>query len=299
MSIAVSYFKGLRVNATKHAVIDAKAQEMRQQYMCFTAGEENDRRYQSKVASGHHQRNSGAQRHASERTKIGNRVFSKEVIARKEFLMYANKLSPQNKSQIIKTFKLHVRQECLDIYVALSWDLMLRAADYQEMYTEFVAITADNATISEKFKGVYEQYINDRYWYPKKELTIHDSVTEDYDEFCDFVKWKKRAAAAVKAITVMVKCGWIPSSCIPNVISLIIEDVKNEIESQSSHNAQIGTRTLDALLEQLFILGNLSEKNEYLIANVATIVEDIDKFRPATKFKILDLKEALSVNQGK
>lgn len=280
IKITLEHFKDTAVNVKPSQTLDTIANDMKKLYKCFN-DDNSDRRYPCKAPP---QKN-----YYQERVRIGNRVLSKEMIARKEFMMYANKLSVQNKDTIVKSFKGYIRKECIDIYVTMIWDLMLRAPEYQELYMYFISSILDEPLLSSKLKTIYLTYINDRFWYPPKTVDLN----EDYDEFCDFVKWKKSAISAIKAWCLIVNKNLLVKNSLNDITEHLITDLEKELSSVIEGEL-IGNRIIDTLLEQLLTLLKIENvKNE----NVATFLKEClskrESFKSSTKFKLFDIEKVL------
>lgn len=240
------------------------AEEMKRTYRCFS-DEGHEKRFYPRQQ---------VVRHVEARSRIGSRVLSKEAISKKEFMVHANKMTHKNKDSIIQAFKPHIRKECIDIYMAVVWDLIQRAPEYQDIYADFIAsICADTGDVlHEKFTKIFDNYVASRNWYPSAQM-----VTEDYDEFCEFVKWKKRAVAAVQAFKLFVARKWLSEEKLVALTDDLVSEL-NGLLAQST-----GCSIADALLEQL---AYLPIKNETVIK---TLSDKSTSLRPSTKFKILDL----------
>lgn len=282
--IPLEQFCKIATNVSSSSTLDKIAIEMKNTYRCFGDDIDN-RRYPSKAPPQkiyHHQ----------ERVRIGNRVLSKEMIARKEFMMYANKLSIHNKETIVKAFKSYIRKECVDIYVNLTWDLMLRAPEYQELYLYFISSVIEEPLLSAKLNCIYKMYVSDRLWYPPKSIDITE---EDYDEFCDFVKWKKSALASINAWNLIVSKKLVSSKVLIEITEYLIDDLDCEL---STNESIIGNRILETLLEELLTIIKLQKMKDTLSPQIATFLKTslklVDKLKPATKFKLLDIEKAFN-----
>jgi hypothetical protein len=268
--IPVEHFLNVRkVLGGSSGSLHELALQMKRTYKCFN-DEGHDKRYSARPTL---QREHV--KHSESRTRIGNKILSKEAISKKEFLLHANKLTPKNKDAIIKSFKPHIRRECGDIYIHEAWDLIQRAPEYQEVYVGFVAtIFEDHRVLSEKIAGIYSSYMDKKAWYPV-------TTSDDYDEFCDFVKWKKRAIAAVQGFKMFCKSGFLDESCLIDLSEELATTIDEQLATCN------GSPAVDALLEQI---GHLPIKNDTIVerwrANLST-------YRPSTKFKILDILNGL------
>lgn len=262
--IPLEHFMSLRQACKDGGSLSQLASDMLLQYKCFTETD-NMRPHTSKKFSS----SRPPRAPCDTRCRIGGRVLSKEAIARKEVLMYANKLAGANKKQLIQGFKPLLRRECIDIYTAIMWDLFLRAPEYKEIYADFLfeaIFESDNNVACMKLDKIMTNYINDKAWYPS------EGQDEDYSDFCDSVKWRKRAVAAVEAFIVFASRKWLSQESVDTLKASIAQDLENVLQNST------GCKISDALLDQL-------AKFDY----VDLSMYNIEKLRPATKFKILDI----------
>jgi hypothetical protein len=148
-----------------------------------------------------------------ERTRIGtgSDASSDTCVCpeKREFVSLMNKLVHANKVKLVHKLESIMVKDNNAIYVPIIWDMMLRCADLQTVYIDVVHILRDHseASVSE-FDAIWHDYINMRKWIPEKDIIIEN---ENYDEFCEFVKWKKRAVATIHAIVLMSQKGIITS----------------------------------------------------------------------------------------
>ena len=299
MQVTLDQFLTIRASRGEpKPVLEDKAKAMRETYACFAPLSHTQHHpSHSKNRKPHWRddrdvRNKTVRHDATMRTevvKIGSRELSRENLARKDFLALTNKLTHQNKDHICKTLKNVYREDFVALYVELLWDMMQRSPDYVPLYIDILQALSHTSTKPHEWRSaienVWKSYLENAKWLPPHDL----QESEEYDEFCDFVKWKKRSIGALHALAKLSESRWIPDSVMTTIIPKITEAVTLELQANPT-----GSKVSDLLMDQ--VLHILREKNESwcalarpwaenLSANVAT-------FRPATKFKMLDVSEA-------
>ena len=252
-------------------VLQERAQSMMKTHKCFTEGDNSYRPQSKKFAT------QKASRPVETRAKVGGRVLSKEAIARKEFLMYANKLTNQNKQTIIKSFKSVIRKECVDIYMDIFFDIILRTEEYQDAYIEFaLTIFDDTQDMSDRVEAFFECYNTELRWYPKSVMPDTIKQQDDYDDFCESQKHRKRAIAAIEAFYCCYKRGLLRLEHLERMKNSIFSRLQDVLDT-------LDFTAADFLLDQL-----LKFKLCGLNCDFARYKDCLHTFRPSTRFKILD-----------
>ncbi len=252
-----------------------KAQELFENYKCFRENEYTSIKKWKNTSK----------IEAKSRPKIGVKEISIEMMGKKEFLSLMNKLSDKNKNSLIKNFI--VRDSCVKIYVSISWDMMLRSPEYQNIYFDLLNYIKDkikdSSLLFNELNKICEDTVIEKKWLPP-ENTLEDN---DYDEFCDFVKWKKRIISTSKAFVMLTNRGWIEyKSIVGPLITNILDELNILLKSG-------GCKITDSLLEQLLILIDIiqSQQEDHIIEFMKVWIPMSDTLKPSTKFKLLDLKD--------
>lgn len=251
----------------------AIAAQLRAKYSCFREDVGGDRR---RAITNH--ADDGWRKKpivALERPKIGTRELSREAIAKKEFVAALNKLSPANKANVIRS--IHIREDFGEMYIRLLWDAFLRSPDYQQTYLEVIdhiASTIGADATKSAFEELWETYLADQAWIPVIE------ENENYDEFCDYVKAKKRSLASLNAWILLTKYGIINATS--ELLERIYMDCDNRIETRDK------SKILEVLLELMIesVRAGASSKNTRRGMHWKEVASE---FPPAIRFKIYDL----------
>lgn len=302
------FFKVRSLGAEPTHHLDAKAKCMKETYTCFNVIPNGN--FHGASSNTHHHHNASRnhkgrywkddkdRRHEVLRTdiiKIGSRELSRESLARKDFLALMNKLSLQNKEHIFKTIRNVFREDCIHVYVEILWDMMQRSSDFIPLYVAALDVLASvskspNVWITH-WENIWQQFCEKRSWTPSKEIA--DQEQDDYNEFCDFVKWKKRTLGALKALIPLSNKKWIQLNVGEYMLPILMTNCYEEL------NESNGNKITDIYIEEMITLithGDVSWKE--LVRGWAQQMIDTkqQKLRPATRFKLLDLNDICTIN---
>jgi hypothetical protein len=187
---------------------------------------------------------------------------------------------------------------------------MLRNRDIQNLYIETLLKFVGNESIREytyeECQRVYNEYIETHKWLPPEAIIDSDEVSE-YDEFCDFMKWKKRALAAISAFNGMCKQKFFPtikSNIIATITDRIIGDYK-KVFGVGPNQVPL----VNALLEQIHALWTCSTQSstrskilhignreaiDLIVAFIKTEYVVAETYPPSVRFKIYDLHDLVN-----
>jgi hypothetical protein len=141
------------------------------------------------------------------------------------------------------------------------------------------------------------------------EALLH--ATTEYDEFCDFMKWKKRAIAAVTGLDALSKKSLISNEYI--VIRELTASICDECSLQlnelrdGNHEGRVVTPVLNALMEQIRAAvesvrrgHTISDRPAYEhICRFAALHYPVaSAYPPAVRFKLYDLYEFVKNDLG-
>jgi hypothetical protein len=284
-SISLDTFYSCQRNINDSGIFKEKAKNLINTYKCFTDTSNN---FRERV------NNKGKAfvpvvTERPEKIKIGSRELSREYLAKKEYMSLMNKLSDQNKKQINNMFKAIIREDCYKLYIEMTWDMMLRFPEFQKLYFDLIKILYDYFENKTDFINIWMTIIND-YESLKKWIPSDDILDDkDYDEFCDFQKWKKRAVASLSAIKLLSIKEWIPIHIIKNISDKLLNTCKEYLKISNG----IGCKVLDSLLDQLIIVyDNIEDK--LIVDFINESLMDVN-IRSSSKFKLLDIKEKVEI----
>lgn len=267
----------LTIEVVKSDLYEKKAKFLVDTYKCFT---ESDKFVPNKWAN----RKNRFEAKPIERPRIGNKELSIEAITRKEFMSLMNKLTLNNKNTILKSLKNMIRLEYTDLYIDIIWDLMQRASDFRNIYFEVLKLFNEE-NLTKKWNDIWNTYYVHRSWMPTEQI-LNDN--EDYDEFCDFIKWKKRAIAAMYVWILLYEKGII------DIIDILIREIVNDCMIEFN-KVNYNPKKADSLLEQILILVNFTktEKDDHIIELVKKWLPRAEELKPSSRFKLYDINDHL------
>ena len=292
------FFNKLVLNSP---VFDAKAQLFKSTYKCFSAPLQPDPPANNRnTGSGWRSRNKpihaagssadAAHRGASVRPKIGivGALLTPDVKVHREFVALMNKMTHSNKLAVTKTFSASYDANYIEVYVPVVWDMMLRATEYQTLYVDILLII-ENADIG----SIWKEYIGGKRWLPPADMQVLGPDNTDYDEFCDFVKWKKRAIASVHALLLLSSIKMLENDVIRELTPLLLCDCRQAIDEN--------TASANVLIEQIFVLCDKVHGDTQTERDAKALIRDFattfkargPDLQPSTRFKIYDLYEKI------
>ena len=268
-----------------------KLEYLKTTFSCFNAPVSRHHYIHSRKDNHDHNRDHIPKPNRTDKIKIGSRELSRENFGRKDFLALMNKLTLKNQDTIVGTLKNVFRDECLSIYCEITWDMMQRSPEFHELYMHVILVIESITEHKEEWKkfwsGKGETFSSSRGWCPPTDV-IND---EDYDEFCAFVKWKKKTNASLKALGMLEKNGWVE----PLLIS-ILSDIRNETITCLKNTDWTGDKITDAYLEQILVILEFASNSMHdeTLLWVKECLSNVDSIRPSTRFKLYDIQDKIN-----
>lgn len=215
-----------------------------------------------------------------EKPRIIKKELSRESIAKRDFLGCMNKLAPGNRESVTRTILQTHRPEFIEMYTQIVWDFMLRAPEYQTLYIELLS----SLNAKDAIHAIWKSYVQDTFWLPT-ETVLEEST--DYDDFCEYVKWKKRAVAAVRAWMLLYKFRMIDVSIVHSLTQYIFDTTDELMFAEPS-------KKLEAILDQVLELVHYADHTPSIISDRIKEWERIgDDMLPIIKFKIYDIRDSI------
>jgi hypothetical protein len=233
-----------------------------------------------------------------DRPKIGgiNKEISKEDHIKRDFMSFINKLSDNNLKNVATYFENNFQIDFIDIYIKLIWEAILRSEEYQYLYVDCLNAIY-NITLKlekqhvfySKINNLWQDYYNATKWIPTEEL-INE---EDYDDFCDFVKWKKTALAYIHGFSKLILKEWLSVTVFSNILNELLKEINIYLEKIPQ-----GCKVSDALFDQLQILIKYIklDYNETIYNFIQNLQNNSIEFKPSTRFRIYDIIEYINMN---
>lgn len=224
-----------------------------------------------------------------EKPRIGNRDLSNENLARKDFVSHMNKLSASNKQSIFKHIQQTLRPGFHVQYIQWLWEYMLMSPVYQDLYMDVIPIVATSGGVKQTqdiLMDMWNAYCKEKKWVPDADMFDEQ---QEYDEFCSYLIWKKKAIASIQA--------WIRLGRSQYMHKHLAKDLFSHLLQSCSEYMHTPSKTLEVLLEQVL---------HYLAIQQPDILELhswVDQWKPsfasmspAIRFKLCDIEEWM---QGK
>ena len=289
--ITADQFLSLRNLTPYHEKLHEKKEFLLKTFSCFTSPSQPPPAPPS--YSKHKKNRSEFKGNRTEKVKIGCRDLSRENFGRKDFIALMNKMTNANKASILQSIKNAYRDDCQGIYTEITWSMMQKSPEFHNLHWSVIDVirgaTDRKNEWQESWQAIAEEFINDEKWLPPESVL----QSEDYDEFCEFVKWRKSTIAAIRALCMLEDQRWIIVSYRKSVSDAIMESIQTRIHDSGA----LGDKLTDALIEQLHTLFSLTN-HPGMLKNAALwfqshISNTLTRLRPATRFKLYDLQELI------
>jgi hypothetical protein len=188
------------------------------------------------------------QQSLKERPKIGNKDTSKEAILTKDFQSLLNKLTNQNYSAILLKIKNIFDEEYLSLFIELLWTYLQKQPEYQGLYIKilesFYPLIQDDRVIEmgTHWNVLWRNYIASKKWQLSKELV---EQSHNYQDFCDYVKEKKRLLAISQAWARLMNLGIVHADAYE-----LLEDILQYIHKGLDIQNAIDIMCMECYIEQ-------------------------------------------------
>jgi hypothetical protein len=248
-----------------------------------------------------------------ERVKIGidasssiNKELLVKINKKREFFSLINKLSTHNKAQIYKNIDAQHNSvanltEYGSQYIQIVWDMMLRMGDLQKLYVELLLMfkKTDERIIKHEIHEVWKAYIDLQLHLPPTNIDVQCEQNE-YDEFCDFVKWQKRSSLAIHAFHQFILHDMIDETVLKSMAHELVASLE-ELLRNATKNAHV----INAMLDQIHamfvcIIETMQLRTQpqsyvpvynMLHQFISSACKSADMLPPIVKFKVIDIYE--------
>lgn len=235
------------------------------------------------------------------RPRIGLLFTNTEGKARKNFTSFMNKLSPQNKGNILQNFVKSLVPENIHIYIDQIITLFQVQPTYHDLYMEvlyeIIKISPDSAKTF--LETNFNNFISEeKYKIPESILENLDQLNvsnEQIDQLCEYVKWKKKTKAVLSfyihcLANRIYGCSF---EDVNNILSLLIGLVHDHW-----HYHAIVDVYLDITLHCCQCINTYFSKgmSMFPFAVMTSRVWDDKKeeLKPSSRFKILDIIDIIN-----
>lgn len=230
----------------------------------------------------------------ADRPRIGTRELSREDISRKDFMANMNKLSRQNYDAILRLIRTTYNSNFLPNYMDILWTMMIRQPDFQDLH---IQVIQHLLTITPPERKTFVQtywdnrckvYFQEKQWTPSDDLLLTASQDE-YDEFCDYIKWKKTTGASLVAWLRLMEHAVIAADY-DLCFNAVIDSIQTAFQ-QRMH------KYIECLLEWFVQMASIGLHAYHFPADMDFILNDwLETIKErglssSLRFKIMDVRE--------
>jgi hypothetical protein len=215
-------------------------QELLANYGCFQEKIETSRFAGNPRWNSNNAKKRPAQLHTRlERPKIGIQDSSKEAILKKELQGLLNKLTHNNFDVILKQIKHIFDMTYVHLFIDIIWSYLQKQPDFQGLYIQIIEniyqmLSEDSfIEIGTIWNNIWRRYMFSKEWKLSKELV---ETSHNYNDFCEYVKEKKRLVSTVQAWARLINLGIVhaePFELLYDILYHIVRELntKNKVDS--------------------------------------------------------------------
>jgi hypothetical protein len=198
---------------------------------------------------------------------------------KKQFISLLNKLTPDNIEKLCTKYKAQFEEAHASMYIDTIFEYIQRSSELCTTYCKLLMYLHQTFNIVAALNTLASTFLQDRQW----SLSSKPVDGENYDEFCDTQKWKRKILAFLQAFMYLMHEKLIPSSWISDFVTAVIQTYKQE---------------QDEYCKEMY-LHELWECIQSPLCPLDTIWKfvqsaDVDHMKPsALKFRLQDISEAI------
>ena len=210
-------------------------------------------------------------------------ALTPEAATKKAFLSLMNKLADKNKDAIFS--QVAKLQPFISIQTDIVWNICLESPSYQNLYIELLDILIGKVEngrelVSKTLEDRLSQYLETKSYLPPETVDC-----TEYDDFCDYVKWKKRSLATITLLITLESKGLVVA--MEQLTAKFVESCDNLLVIKDYEKA-------DIVLDQLFqIYTNKTTVN--VVDTITPLIQkwfpDTEVMKPSTRFKFYAFSE--------
>ena len=214
-----------------------------------------------------------------ERVKIGNLDSSPENIYKKELVLSLNKLTATNMGTVGISIVKNYKTDFKHIFVAIIWEYCTRQPAFQDVYIKLIEKLKNYTEMKDIWVNLWDTYMKTELWKLNYELI---EQSHNYDDFCEYIKEKKRLNAMAQGWSRLIDLGIITTGSFDWCFSVIEYCVTLDL------SIVVYRSMIDSYVEQL------REYCKYIHLPVPfELIEKIENMKTfniqkSTKFKIED-----------
>jgi hypothetical protein len=278
---------------------DTYFKELIASYACFQEKPEGKFSKWNHGNKKNHSSSASSQR-KTERPKIGVKDLTVEGTLRKEFISLLNKLSNQNLDTMIRQTRLIFNKDHMDVFVEVLWEYLKRQPDYQGIYIQLLEsiyqLLGDDDILDMNllWTRIWNKYIQEEGWKIEYELI---EQSHNYDDFCEYMKEKKKRNAISQAWSRLIGLGVIRTEPFEWMLQILDHSYQLDLHEHAVHKTMV-----DSYIEQIREYYKVLPKHimdrapSHFFVKIHGLKElEIQK---ASYFKVLDFLETYEKNEN-
>ena len=263
-----------------------KSSELQKTYNCFASNYDARSLWEKKKFIASKIRNKEI-KSVKPKLHIISTDFSDETKCKKEFIGYLNKLTDVNKDIIYNKIKIFISTIDKKLYILLSeivWNFIKVSSN--NIYIDVLYIF-DNKYLNENITYMWEKYISNKEWLPNDYILNNNVLAtndDKYDEYCDYVKWKKSSISISRAW-----CYIMQKQNLSQNLDILLDNLIDKLKDYTSDKtSKVYKHVVDIILDQINTILDI-----YKCKRIIQIIKNIDitNFENSSKFKIYNILE--------
>ena len=176
------------------------------------------------------------------------------------------------------------------------------------MQINLLTLFAEHFPVQPHINALLSAYRSERLWMPAEgvlpppgapgaagaasEPASRGDAAAEYDDFCDYVKWRKRTVNTIHAWRVLAGSGWVSPDVLQEMLAEVLADFRASLATFPET-----VKLAETLAEQMFVyaksIGSAGALRPETLAELRAL--PAASFPPALRFKIYDLRDFLGV----
>lgn len=205
-----------------------------------------------------------------------------EAATQKAFMSLMNKLTDKNKVAIFaQVAKLPLY---IEIQSRIVWDICLVSPSYQSLYMQVFDLLMDKSDngrelVVKHLENRLAEYLETTAYLPPDTI---DST--EYDDFCDYVKWKKRSIAHVTMLMLLESKGLL--TAVEPLTAKLLESCDTLLTGKDFEKA-------DVVLDQISQIFTGGVGGDAIPKFIDKWLPSTDAMKPSTRFKFYTFQDII------
>lgn len=262
-----------------------KSNELQNTYNCFASNYDARSLWEKKKYIATKIRNKEFKNLKAKPVTVITGDFSDETKYKKEFTGYLNKLTDINKQNIyskISLFISKIKEDIIPSLFDIIWDFIKKSSN--NIYIDIIYLFDANV-VQVNLDNMWNKFLNNKEWklnetISNKEILLNNN--NNYDEFCEYVKWKKSNISIIRTWCHIFK----KEKKLENIDIILYNLV--ELIKEYINNKNMYKHVIDIALDQIYTILDV-----YYNVEIINIIKswDVEIFEKSSKFKIFNILE--------